>query len=201
LKKNEIEEVLRIVADNRPRILNQIPESQIAAYATILKDLHTLDVASDAAYQRAFAYFYRLRLRPPELKPFYFKMLNDNKHRSDLAFEEVLETIFARYTQVHPSFSSKLVATVNPDKPVYDSQVLKLLGLKTNWQSKSAAIRVQKATEAYKEIESFYDTALRSNIADDLVAAFDERFQSYTYFTKAKKLDLFLWQGGTFLSI
>lgn len=199
MKEFEIDCVLNNLARHQSDILRQIPENQIGAYARLVDTLRTTDVSIDADYQRTFSYFYRLRLRPPALKSFYFGLLNDNKNRPDLTFTQVIAAIFEKCSQVHPSFSSKLVATINPNVPVYDSHVLTLLGIRNNWQSKPARVRMERAIEAYSTIESFFAGALCSPTTDGLIKRFDARFPSYAHFSRTKKLDLYLWQGGAFL--
>lgn len=48
----------------------------------------------------------------------------------NVSFEEVLQYLYSDLGRVEPSFSSKLVATIDDSKPVWDVHVLNNLGLK-----------------------------------------------------------------------
>ena len=114
------------------------------------------------------------------------------KHKTkDVIFEEVLRYFHSCFGRIEASFSSKLIATINPDKPVWDEFVLKNLGIiKPPTSSKN---RIEKTVAVYKQIEHFYDEFLQTMECQELVAIFYMHFPN-TKITKTKKVDLLLWQ-------
>ena len=58
----------------------------------------------------------------------YFNFMEKYKTK-DVIFEEVLRYFHSSFGRIEASFSSKLMATINPDKPVWDEFVLKNLGI------------------------------------------------------------------------
>jgi hypothetical protein len=71
-----------------------------------------------------------MRSKPVGWYQLFFGLLEKYKHNEDLKFEEVIREIFAKWNEVHPSFTSKMIATINPTRPVYDKEVCKHLGVK-----------------------------------------------------------------------
>ncbi len=93
--------------------------------------------------------------------------------------------------RIEASFSSKLVATINPNKPIWDEFVLKNLGIKKpTTYSKN---RIEKTIEIYMGIEGFYANFMKSNECQALLVEFDSHFPN-TNLTQTKKVDLLLWQ-------
>jgi hypothetical protein len=106
-------------------------------------------------------------------------------------YSYIMDRLSQTDVSLEASFSSKLMATINPDKPVWDEFVLKNLGIiKPPTYSKN---RIEKTVDVYKRIEHFYDEFLQTMECQELVAKFDMHFPN-TKITKTKKVDLLLWQ-------
>src|SRR4030095_10765360 len=128
------------------------------------------------AYQRVYKRFYVMGRRSAQWYEFYFGMLEREKTHSDLRFEAVLTATFEATGRVEPSLSSKLLATVRPDAPVYDEYVRVNLGISKPRYYKPAKIRLADARTAYQRIEEFYADALPSDEFGSLRAEFDQSF-------------------------
>jgi hypothetical protein len=89
------------------------------------------------------------------------------------------------------SFASKLVATLNPDKPVIDKFVLTNFGLSLPSQYEND--REAKAVKIYDELCAAYDELLQKPIMNTIRIKFAEQFPWATT-TDLKKVDLILWQ-------
>jgi hypothetical protein len=96
--------------------------------------------------------------------------------------------------RVEPSFSSKLVATIRPEMPVYDSIVRNRLGIANPRHYKSAETRLADAEQAYDRIECFYACTLPTEEFAALKDEFDRCVPQFAHFTATKKLDILLWQ-------
>jgi hypothetical protein len=126
---------------------------------------------------------------------FYFGLLEGEKANRSISFEAVLGVTFETMGhRVEPSFSSKLVATIRPEAPIYDEVVRNNLGIPKPRYYKPAHARFSDALAAYKQIEGFYATALESDGFEKLKAEFDQKLPDYAHFTDTKKLDILLWQ-------
>ena len=115
----------------------------IEKYNRIMKRVHETDVSVDADFQRVFNGFYRMRQRPESFYRIYYEYLERNKDNGDLTFEDVVTYLYHETGSIHASFSSKLLATVRPDMPVWDKFVLQNLGLRAPITMKKKDCRKQ----------------------------------------------------------
>jgi hypothetical protein len=89
------------------------------------------------------------------------------------------------------SFTSKLVATVNPSKPVIDSVVLRNVGLKLPRYGHSE--RLAATVDVHTQLGQLYRRFLRGSDGAYLVKRFKATYPAVKL-TKAKMLDFVLWQ-------
>jgi hypothetical protein len=175
-------------------IFHRMPVERLHQYDTLQKDLQATNVAADRKYQRTFADFYKLR-GPSSFREIYFSTLEKEKSVNDLDFRRLLHELFAQCTKVHASFTSKLLATINPDLPVYDREVLIRMRF-SPYLVGTAEVRLDRAVDRYQPIENFHRHAKQHPRFDTLIASFDCKFPAFHHFTGTKKLDLMMWQSN-----
>ena len=92
-------------------------------------------------------------------------------------------------------FQSKLLATVDVDRPIWDQYVLKSLGRYKEWNSfngKDKEERISKAVEIYADIEKWYADFLNSKDGKECVKKFDTILPDYAgKVSDVKKIDFF----------
>ena len=94
----------------------------IRQYAWIVAEVHRRDVSSDAELQRRFNHFWRVRKNAAWRSAFYD--LFEASKADGIDFQAALRRLHDRTGTVEASFSSKLVATLDPGRPVIDAFVL-----------------------------------------------------------------------------
>ena len=161
-------------------------EIGLAKYQWIMRRVSETDVSSDAEFQKFYNGFYRMRQRPTDFYKTYFAFLEQNKDNSDLTFEEILPHLYEKTGSIHASFSSKLLATVNPDMPIWDKFVLQNLGLRTPYYYEKD--RIQKTVQLYQRICDWYE----SEQATEKLQVFNELFPNVDI-SNVKKIDFILW--------
>ena len=170
-------------------------ESQLARsmgldkYADIMEAARKNDVSSDASFQRAFNAFYRVR-RNAEWRECYYKLFERAK-KEHYSFADVIGCLYVETGNVEASFSSKMIATIDPNKPIWDQYVLQNLGLEL--KGKSPRERVENAILIYEEMESWYWDYLATEEARKNIAEFDKWLPSYSWIPVIKKIDYLLW--------
>jgi hypothetical protein len=92
---------------------------------------------------------------------------------------------------VEASFSSKLVATINPDLLIWDSIVLNHLGKKA--QAYYRKDRLKETVILYEEIAEWYERFMKTEEAKGVIQIFDEVYPNLGL-TEIKKVDFVLWQ-------
>ena len=161
-------------------------EIGIDKYSWIMKRVNEVDVSVDTEFQRFYNGFYRMRQRPADFYACYYAYLEQNKHNRDLTFEDIVTHLYQKTGSIHASFSSKLLATVNPDMPIWDEFVLQNLGLRTPYHYEKN--RLQKTVQLYQRICDWY----QSSEATEKLNEFNRRFPNVDI-SDVKKIDFILW--------
>jgi hypothetical protein len=188
--------VIERLANNLPEILGRITLSQLSRYDQLQTLLGPTDVSADPDYQRIFNGYYRMQRRRQDWYGHYFSLLEREKANCSLSFREVLNETYDATRRVEPSFSSKLVATIRPEMPIYDKYVRENLLLKPPGRNKTAQVRVAELVALYSDLESKVSALVQNPVYIEKVRPeFDKAFRSYVHFTDVKKLDLLLWQN------
>ena len=144
----------------------------------------------DAEFRRRYNHFYRVRRAAAWQKIFYGLMARAMQEQ--LQFHSVLDLLRESTGRYESSFTSKLIATLNPSKPVIDSVVLKKLGLRL--PSAKTANRAAAISSLHQKLESLFADFLGTDSGKYLVHAFDSLYPD-TGITDEKKLDFVLWQS------
>lgn len=144
---------------------------------------------NDPEFRRRFNRFYRVR-RGQAWQDRFYSLMGRTKVEG-LQFRDVLLEIRRVTSQYEASFASKLVATLDPLKPMIDAFVLKNVGLRL--PSYAADDRADRICEVYAELIAGFSAFLAGDDGKYLVSAFSRTYPR-TEITEVKKLDLVLWQ-------
>ena len=167
-----------------------------------------LDSIMDKDYRKMFTSYYRIRRDSEWLESFYSYMY-EIKDREDITFEEILCKLSswehsvkvsgknpngcARTIEV--SFSSKLLATISPDNPIWDSQVVKALNIKIKEKGEWGE-RIKAYAHAYGELKKAVQEYINSDDGKKAIELFDNKFPNYADVSDYKKIDFYLWNLG-----
>lgn len=159
-------------------------------YDFIMKRFLETDVSKDEEFQTRFTGFYRIRRNKELFLKNYYSYMESLKGKN-VSFETIIKKVRTFKGSIEPSFSSKMLATLNPNMPAWDKYVLFNLGIT---MPKSYSVTIDKCIHIYNKIISFYDSLLNSSDAKKMIEMFDKKLPSFVHFTKIKKIDLMLWQ-------
>ena len=146
----------------------------------------------DSDFQRLYNRFYRVR-RNAEWQAVYYEIMQREKTSAVLSFEDILREMHERTGNVEASFTSKMIATLDPGRPIWDSIVLERLGLKLKGTTVQA--KLVNAIGVYESIVGWYADYLAAEDAARNIALFDELLPDYAWLTPVKKVDFLLWSG------
>lgn len=161
-------------------------------YEKIMERFSQVDVSRDEEFQRTFNGFYRVRRRKPDFYKALYSFLESHKNKK-ITFAEVLQYFYERFGRLEASFSSKIVATINPDMPIWDSEVLKRLKIKTPAYTLTPTERFNQTVEKYNQIIQWYRDYMDTEEAKKMIEAFDKEI-GVPNITTTKKIDFILWQ-------
>ena len=164
----------------------------LAKYRNIMQQVDVLDVSTDARFQKTFNGFYRIR-RNELWRRAYYEYFEKVKCGAP-TYAEIITHLYEQTGNVEASFSSKMLATICPEKPIWDHFVLQNLGLRwVTYAPKSQ--QLQDAILLYTSIEEWYDEFLHTDKAREYIDVFDEVLPDYTWLSDTKKIDFILWSN------
>lgn len=168
-----------------------IIEKGLPKYRNIMSMFKRLDVSKDADFIRTYSGFYRIRRNDLWRKP-YFEFMEQGKTKN-VSFSDVINFIYRKTGRVEASFSSKLLATLYPDFPIWDQFVLKNLNLGLNTYYSNKQEQVNDSIRLYMRIVRWYENFVDSDEGKKLIGTFDSSFPNYSWLTPTKKVDFMLW--------
>ncbi len=178
-----------IAVDVKSAIIKAKPGIQ--KYLALMDNLNKVDVSTDAEFQRSFNGFYRIQRRQLTWYATYYTLMQQLKG-STPTFGEILDRIYKSTGRYEPSFSSKFVATLNPDQPVWDKHVLSNINQKA--PGYASLTKIHDAKLRYSDIENWYQSFLPSDEGKSWIQHFDELVPQHNKITALKKVDFILWQ-------
>ena len=158
-------------------------------YLYIIDQLGKTDVSNDADFQRTFNSFYVVR-RNEAWRKVYYQLFEQVKTGTP-TFASILTYMYEFTGNIEPSFSSKMLATIFPEKPIWDKYVLQNLNMELVGTTKQK--RLDNAIALYADIEKWYDTFLGTNKAKECIEVFDNVIPDYQHISSIKKIDSILW--------
>lgn len=180
--------VLRLSEQEIDRALDRV-EPGLRKYLWIMGRVRGCDVRTDATFQRTFNGFYRVRKNAVWRAAFY-ELMETAKTRP-LGFADVLGSLRASVGSVEASFASKLVATLDPERPVWDQFVLTNLGLRKPYAYQRD--QFDRTLRVYEELQRRHAELVRSPVGRLICERFVARHPG-AVLTDAKRVDLVLWQ-------
>ena len=159
-------------------------------YDFIMKRFLKTDVSRDEEFQKRFTGFYGIRRNKETFLKKYYSYMESLKGKN-ASFEEIVKKVHTFKGSIEPSFSSKMLATLNPDMPVWDQYVLANAKIEA---LKYYNVTISRCVETYQKVVSFYKSLLCSNEAEEMIALFDRKLPKYKHFKRIKKIDLMFWQ-------
>ena len=149
---------------------------ELDSYAQIQWASRETDVSSDTGFQWLHNRFYRVR-RNVEWQAVYYEIMQLEKTSTALSFKDVLREMRERTSNVEASFMSKIIAILDPDRPIWDSIVLERLGLKL--KGTTAMAKLENAVGVYESIVGWYANYLATEDAARNIALLDELLPDY----------------------
>jgi hypothetical protein len=179
-------------------------EKEVKTYVSIMGRLQSCDVSEDEDFKKEYKDFYMGEKvdRNPQWDSIYFSFMEKHKTDNTLTFEQVLRHLRDK-TESHwieKSFASKLLHTINRDKPIWDTHVMKALGveeeIKIAMEVEEEETKFERVLEIYDRLVRWYDEFKNSENAKMMVTAFDKSFRAYAGISETKKIDFILWWIG-----
>lgn len=89
---------------------------KIDKYCKIMDCYKIVNISKDTKWQNNFNSFYVIR-RDKDWQDIYYNFFQNNKINDTLTFENIITYLYEKTGIIEASYSSKLLATVNSNKP------------------------------------------------------------------------------------
>lgn len=158
-------------------------------YKVIMERFNKTNISTDVDFQRTFNGFYIVRRNKQWRKTYYdyFESIKDK----NIDFADIITYLYNNTDNIESSFASKMLATINPNKPIWDRFVLQNLNMELI--GKTQEERLQNAIKLYADIELWYNDFLKTKKAKECIKYFDEILPDYKWISDIKKIDCILW--------
>lgn len=168
-------------------------EKGLEQYLYIMEQFNHVNVAENIEFQKAYRKFYRLyRNYSDNFCKEYFTIMENLKYdKKSIRFDNILHSVSILKNRLEISYSSKMLHTLNPSYPIWDSIVTKK---HFNIQNPPTNIEHRELCACNKYniyVNQFYDY-LKTDEAKAIIKYFDEKYPNNI--SDVKKIDFILWQ-------
>jgi len=153
------------------------------------------EISSSYDFQKSYRNFYGMYRAgmSSACDKTYFSLLNKSANSEEIDFKYVLQRLYAESGKKHFSFTTKLLATANPNLPIWDKKVRKYLNFRFNMNFKDSFKDIESCEQEYKRYCVWFKDFLKKDEATKLIEEFDKKIPNVKI-TKMKKIDLMFWQ-------
>ena len=183
-----------LIHKNRDAILSQLDMNTLSVYHWLQDNLHTRNVAIDQEYRKRYGHYYGMRFVSNEYRERYFQMMEDLKNIPGVSFREISQQLYLVDQKHEFSFISKLLHTIDPSCPIYDSRVARVLGI-TRYPKNDFQKVLKRDEGILDKLRNVYHQLETDSRLTELLIQIDQRTPDKPMSIE-KKLDFILWALG-----
>ena len=191
---NPNSKILEKIRQNQTAIMKKLNPKVLATYCWLQDNLHKRNVAVDTEYRKKFSGYYRMRFVSQEYRDQFFELFEEIKSESSPSFRVVSQELFQVDGKHEFSFITKMLHTIEPSRPIYDSQVDIALEIHRYYQPNFEE-KLRQDEHILAQISAAYRELASSPGMIELLAEFDKIIPGHTM-SAEKKIDFILWALG-----
>lgn len=162
---------------------------QLDKYKEIREEYKKVDVSTDKKFQKKFNSLYKVR-RDPTWRKHFYNYFEKIKNDSNIDFKTILIELSGEEGDIEASFSSKLLATINQDMPIWDKYVIRNLDCKITGKTRKE--KIESTIKTYDDLIKKEHELLKNKEVKDTINKIKSIFKEYNL-TDIKILDYILW--------
>lgn len=189
--------IAKTICQMQSTIIDKLDAKMFDTYFWLQNNLQKRNLSTDTEYQRKFAGYYRMRFVSQKYRSRFFEVFEATKLQTAPSFRAVSEMLFRVDGKHEFSFISKMLHTIDPHHPIYDSQVDAALGIHRTYQSDFEKKLRQDETILNRLSVLYQELAALPDMAEPLTAI--DRILPAQRMSVEKKLDFILWALGGLL--
>ena len=182
----------------RDEIISNINSESVDVYLWLKNEYGKGNVNKNLVFQFTFRSYYRLDSAglTEKQKGRFFELMTDKKVNLEKILEELykLPTLREKKT-IQFSFATKLLHTINNNKPIFDSEVAAIIHRKVSGNNKKS--KIESCREIYSFLEDLYFILVKEKKIKKVISKFRSRFDiAQNQITDIKILDFIIWSLG-----
>ncbi len=200
-----LDDVTQLLMDFEPDIPDFLTKEQFEVYKFLQRNCkNSKNLTSDHVFQFVFRSFYRLDNAGlgDEFKDAFFLLFEEQ--RKNCESPDVSKIVRSLHTvktargkhSFQFSFATKMVATIDPEKPIYDSLVAELFGFNPGYFIRDDEKRITRFMRFYDELERVTRESSENRRLTTFMARMCERVHGLRDVPPTKQLDFVFWAAG-----
>lgn len=186
---------------------------EIDDYMYIQNNIRNTNVSTDESFKKKYCKYYNLNANTkPEFQKEYFEYMENIKENKPLpTYSQILTDLYNKTKRIDYSFCSKLLHTLDCNKPILDRHIMRFLGFEVRDSGKWEK-RISYYSEVYETVCDEY-SKISLNLKNGsnsaictAIRSFDRIFPEYSEISTTRKIDLILFRmkkgrGNSILNI
>ena len=194
IELSEATSIAKMICKMQSAIMDKLNAKMFDTYFWLQNNLQKRNISTDREYQRKFAGYYRMRFISPKYRNSFFELFETAKLQAASSFRTIAETLFYVDRKHQFSFITKMLHTIDPHHPIYDSQIDAALGIHRTYQSDFEK-KLRQDEEILNRLSVLYQKLADLPEMTEPLTAVDQIFPDQRMATE-KKLDFILWALG-----
>lgn len=199
-------EKLNIICENVNRnseqIIQNLQQENIDVYKFVQREFKKGNISKNTIFQFAFRSFYRLDSAglTPKFKERFFELFEENAEKKNPNMTETLHELanirnYKEQKTVQFSFVTKMFHTIDTEHPIYDSEVITVLGYNQPYHITDVTKKINTYNEQYQEICKSYILIKSDKLLRPSIERFNKMFTSHGL-NDTMVIDFILWTAG-----
>lgn len=200
---------LHQIEANAAAIVDSIGAESVTVFAYLLDEFAEGPVDTNLVFQFVYRSFYRLDNAglSPEFKSEYFVLMEQSRNDPrEISLETLVRKLYDfpgrnKRRGLQFSFVTKLANMINPDYPIYDSEVAKVFRFRPPASSRPLEDRLADYLKFYATMRSTYAEILKNNLLEQPRLTFRHKYTVHeAKIAEVKVLDFIFWSAGKLIS-
>lgn len=192
--------IIEEIKDNKKLIFDNIKQESISVYLFLKNEHKKRNIGNNLLFQFIFRSYYRLDNGGlgDKLKERYFVLLSNKQKDLKKILSELykIPTLNSKNKNtIQFSFATKLIHTLDNNKPIFDTEVSRVILEKV--QGKNKRDKIDSYLKIYEGLEGLYTSLLKDGDIKNIIKKFRSKFKVKNNSISAiKVLDFIIWSLG-----
>ncbi len=192
-----------IINRNMDLILRNVDEElDIRVCLRLLNRIRSVDVTRDSGFQNDYCRYWRLfgAGLGQDFRGAYFELMQRSRRNPLLSIGELIRILYevpvnsSGKKALQFSFASKLLHTLDPHRPIYDSMIATFYCFRVPNPTKSFESRLQDFLNFYEFLTDEYKKVLATQVLTQPITRFRDQFSVSDDYTDEKIIDTLIWR-------